>query len=174
MAGNLTSAFSGKTGTAFPASPKTNTYFDRTDLGIRCWWDGTRWLGPEVIIAAHNYRGTIPYSSSEEILASSVRSDRALYITRFSVSYYTGGGVDASNHWRVTLRRLTSGVSVEDIVYAQTTSNDWHKLADKVPADMSNNPLNTTDIWLQVYLLKTGAPNAIYPIIQVVGRYVYT
>jgi hypothetical protein len=165
----------GNSGTAFPTDGLYSglEYF-RTDLGVLCSYDGTRWLGPETPIALHNYRGAPAFSATEEILATGLRDDRALYLTRFSASYYTGGGVDGSNYWRIYLRRLTSGISVDNIVYIQTTNNNWYKEADKTAADMSNNPLNASDIWLQVWIEKTGSPNSIYVQAQVHGRYVYT
>ena len=79
-----------------------------------------------------------------------------------------------SNYWRLYLRRLTSGISVDNIVYIQTNDNNWFKEPDKTDADMSNNPLNPTDIWLQLWIEKTGSPNSIYVQAQVHGCYIYT
>jgi hypothetical protein len=81
-----------------------------------------------------------------------------------------------SNYWDVKVRRFTAGAgSVDTICSQRTTGQGWDKVAaDVVPAGMSNNPLNTTDIVLQIYLEKTGAPNPIYLQAAIKGRYVYT
>lgn len=163
-------------GNAFPASWNTTIPFWRSDLGVWCKWDGTRWLGPEYQVAQHNYLGSPPFSATTEVLATTIRSDYALYLTRFAASFYCGGGVNGTNYWDVKLRRFTAGAgSVDTIVSMRTTGQGWDKVAaDKVAADMSNNPLNTTDIVLQVYVEKTLSPNAIYLQAAVWGRYVYT
>jgi hypothetical protein len=161
-------------GTSFPGSPSSGDTFYRTDLNVWARYDGTRWLGEENPIPMHNYLGSPPFSSTIEVLATSIRSDRALYLTRFAASFYCGGGVDGSNYWDVKLRRFTAGAgSVDTMCSIRTTGQGWDKVAADVTS-FSNNPLNTTDIVLQVYIEKTGSPNAIYLQAATFGRLVYT
>jgi hypothetical protein len=161
-------------GTSFPGSPSSGDTFYRTDLNVWARYDGTRWLGEENPIPMHNYLGSPPFSSTIEVLATSIRSDRALYLTRFAASFYCGGGVDGSNYWDVKLRRYTAGAgSVDTMCSIRTTGQGWDKVAADVTS-FSNNPLNTTDIVLQVYIEKTGSPNAIYLQAATFGRLVYT
>jgi hypothetical protein len=107
---------------------------------VHCCYNSTisKWLGPELIVAQHNYLNGPPFGATNETLATSLRNDKPLYLTRFTASYYTGGGVDASNYWRIYLRCLTSALGFNNIVYIQTDDNNWVKEADKVAADMSN------------------------------------
>lgn len=165
------------TGPTLPSAPSTKDrhWYTGTDKDVEVYWDGTRWLGPEYQVAIHNYRGAPPFTATEEVLAKSIINAWQLYLTRYIISYYCGGGVDASNYWRVYLRRLHSGIGIDNLVYHQTTSNNWSKpTTDKVAADMANNPLNTSDIWLQVWAEKTLNPNPLYLQIEVFGRLKYT
>jgi hypothetical protein len=163
-------------GTAFPT---TGLYagleYTRTDLrGVRCTYDGTRWLGPELPIAEHNYLGSPPFSATTEVLAGGLRTDLALYVTRFTMSFYTGGGVDLTNYWRVYMRYLDSGSNLQNMVYIQTANNGWTNAGDKVPADMSNNPIPAGSIWVQTYIEKTLSPNPLYVQYAAWGCYVYS
>lgn len=130
------------------------------------------WVGDEVTIPVAQYQGTVPLSGDTEFLAFSPRQDRGIYFTRFSVSFYTGGGVDPPNnhYWNIVLRRLTSGVSFTTVATHQTPNNGWTHITDILPASMSGNPTSGTDIWHQIYLTKSGTPNNIYPIIGLWGR----
>jgi hypothetical protein len=143
--------------------------------GVPKSYDGTRWLGPPMLFPLHNYLSSPPYSADTEALAGSIPGNNAFYVERWDLSFFVASGLDASNYWTIRLRRLTSGSSLDTIKDHSTqslTNNVWQKLS--ATSGFTNNPMNSTDIWLQVYLIKTGAPNSIYIQSQVYGRMVYT
>lgn len=163
-------------GTSFPGSPTTNDFFYRTDLGLLCRYDGTRWLSELVLLPMHNYLGTPPYSTTTEALAGSVPGGFSGFIVqRWDLGFFIGSGNDVNNYWTVRLRRLTAGISVDTIKDLSTQSlsnNVWQKLVGS--SGFTNNPLNASDIWAQVYVTPTNAPGAIYIQSQVTGRLVVT
>jgi hypothetical protein len=159
-----------------------STYVLLPGRAVHILWDASQWrivgrfdggLADEFPVPVAQYQGAIPLAGTTEFLAHAPRTDKAYFYTRFSVSFYTGGGVNGTtDYWNITLRRLTGAVSVVNIVTAKTLDNGWTHLPDKVPADMANNPTATNDIWHQVHVEKVGAPNAIYPIIGAWARFV--
>lgn len=159
--------------TSFPASPITGQKFYRSDLQRWAFYDGTRWVSEKVALPLHNYLGTPPYSADTEALAGGVPGDFAFLVERFDVGWYTGIDQDASNNWTIRLRRLTSGSSVDTIKDLNThpdSAGNWNKVSGN--SGFTNNPMNASDIWLQVYLVKTGSPGNIYIQASVTGRFV--
>jgi hypothetical protein len=163
-------------GGAFPGSPVTQQMFFRSDLGIWCWYDGTRWLGPELTLPLLNYQGTQPYSANTEAYACAALSDKPFYVTRFEIDYHVFTTNNAFNYWSATLRRLNSGIGFDTLGTISTnggTNDTWtHPTA---LSSFSNNPTATSDHWWQVYLTKAlGTPGNAYILPTVKGRHVYT
>jgi hypothetical protein len=102
-------------GTAFPASPATGQRFYRTDLMVECYYDGTRWLGPQQtknIYTRHtapgNYAGTTLIDRFGDFQDASYYLERIVWRARVNT---TNNG---SNYWtlRVGYEGYTLGGSV--------------------------------------------------------------
>lgn len=161
-------------GAAFPAAASwTNKAFYQTTLKRWGYSDGTRWLSEEFSIPFAQYQGTVPLSATTEYLAWSPPQAYPVLFTRFSASFYTGGNTNGTtNRWDIVLRSLTAALGFNTVGTLVTPDNGWTHITDKVQADFTNNPTVATDILHQIQIVKTGTPNAIYPIIGALGRLV--
>lgn len=150
-------------GTSNPGSPAAGDVFFRTDLRQWIEYDGSHWVGEKVFLPLHNYRGSPPYSATEEALACGIVSDHALKVIRIAAGVYIGGTNNATNYWTLRLRRLSAGISVDtvgDITTAAVSPNTWTQL--QITSGFTNNPLNATDIWAQCYIFTTLSPAQLY------------
>jgi hypothetical protein len=162
-------------GTAMPSSPYTGQRFYRSDLRVEVYYDGTRWVGPEITLPLLNYQGTQPYSSDTEAYACGAISDYPFLVTRFEISYHVFSTNNGGDYWTAELRRLHSGVGFHTIGSVDTSSgfNDTWTHPSALTS-FSNNPTAVDDFWWQVYLYKTGSPGNAFILPIVKGRQVYT
>ena len=164
-------------GSSFPsASDWSGKAFLNTTLNRWGYSDGTNWLSEEFPILMAQYTSAPPFNSTTEFLAWAPPQDYAIKITRFSFSFYLGGNADSSNYWKARLRTLEGDagtvLTLGDIQTPNGTGGGWTKTTDLT--SFSNNPMEVDDIWLQLYLEKTGAPPDIQQLaIGVWGRRVY-
>jgi hypothetical protein len=158
-------------------SDNGNTGFRITAAGEYAKWDGTRWLSPPVLFPLHNYLGSAPFSATTEALAGGVPGNFTFLIERWDVGWYTGVTQNGTDYWDISLRRLQSdGGTVDTVKTVNTQSQPNGAIWNKVSASsgFSNNPLNATDIWLQVYIVPHGSPGSLYLQSNIFGRFVYT
>lgn len=99
-------------GTALPttghdgAAIQTNARFFRTDLGWRCYYDGTRWLTMhEYEINMTPFGGVFPYSggSPATILLTPSRADFSYYLEGARSYTLVSTTNDGSNYWSFQL-----------------------------------------------------------------------
>jgi hypothetical protein len=154
-------------GTAFPASWNTLIPFFRSDLGMWCWWDGTRWLSAtEYSFSFAAYvGGALPeWSGSTEVGVASLRQDYASYITRWSITnIYLSGLNNGSNYWKLYLRTFTglSTIKVFD-TSAGFSGGAWNDGHEEV-SGISQPGLGTGGV--QFYVETVGSPGGLraYP-----------
>ena len=145
-------------GSSFPASPSSGDPFFRDDLGLWCYYDGTRWLTqPKVISQERN-----SISSNGEVIGRLPSSSYSVYIPSFNVVTTTQVSTtnDGSNYWTVTVQITNSTYSSATTIHTFTTAADtadaWTAHDD---APDSQTPTEN-DGYLLIYA-KTGSPGAI-------------
>lgn len=145
----------GGKGVAFPSSPTTNDLFYRTDLGLLCFYDGSRWL------TAHEYTAPFgdwnaggPYSTSGSSPVTPWHTDYNPWITRAYYTLFVNGTNNGSNYWTVT---LTTGGGTS--VWASNTSALSGSTVYTVNQTVSAT--YTTPGYFYYNLTTTGTPGAL-------------
>lgn len=108
-------------GTAFPTSPApaTDDLFYRTDLGLLCYYDGTRWL------TVHEYTQTLSqapnianpktdatYTLNQSILFGPSRQDYGIYYTKAYVWLFVATTNNGSNYWEVEITNTGTSLAI--------------------------------------------------------------
>jgi hypothetical protein len=162
----------GASGTAFPASPIAGDLFFRTDLGLQCYYDGTRWL----TVQEYFYTApTITFGSTTNVYRARIRTNYAIYITRLCLTTMVLTTNDASNYWQVTMRSINSVISaVSNLCTAVSTAGDTvSAIVNKEPVTISNaTPANYGIFDLSTN--KTGSPGTLQVWESVYYRYIIT
>lgn len=145
----------GGAGAAFPASVAAGFRFFRTDLGLLCYYDGTRWL------SAAEYPVLVGYS---DVLTFAVgaganqrrgfpRSDYVLFWTRGQIQPTTGATNNGSNFLTYSFVDSNGGT-----IWSFTTAADAaNTLLNKVTTTFTQPAGATTFVRLD--LAATGAPS---------------
>jgi len=148
-------------GTSFPGSPATNDLYFRTDKGLWCYYDGTRWLTLD----------TFSHASGAAFFSSSVananlglwrlRADYAPYFMYLTAVTRTATTNNGSNYWTVTIEgRDTTFASGSTIGSFNTsadtvnvyTSHDGFTVSTANPTNRAHLNINLT--------VGAGAPGA--------------
>lgn len=83
-------------GNVFPTSPVPYERFFRTDLGMSCYYDGTRWLSEE-------YHATFPWRDVTKSAASDdavlIDLSANIYITTYKLRFSVSTLNNSSNYW---------------------------------------------------------------------------
>lgn len=163
-------------GSSFPASPSTNQRFFRTDLGLDCFYDGTRWLTVTSyeLSAAPVESSGLPGSSTTAVPRSRwpVRQDFGLYLEKLVCATFINGTNNISNYWSISLQRFTS-LSVATTITSFNTSADSG--TTYVNHDTSIDAvLDASAITLNIIAEKIGAPGGIYCMPSLVYRLIVT
>ncbi len=147
-------------GTTLPTSPTTGFVFFRTDLGMFCYYDGTRWL------TTHEYYvPVIPrqaFTLTNSLIEVVIRTDYAPYITRTVTLTNVAAPNTGANYWTVTSQGINTARSASSNIETFNTSADTaavETLRDNVPGT-SQTPTNRTLLRLIVQIT-AGAPGAI-------------
>jgi hypothetical protein len=149
-------------GTAFPASPATGSLYFRTDLGLLCYFDGTRWL------TVTEYGLSFPrngFSASSGLATLNMREDYKLFFTRATANVKIDTTLDASNYWSLLFRIFSEDwVTIDNIIwYSCNPANGWSLGVNK-PFLTTINYISATvptPSMVDCYLLKNGAPGLI-------------
>jgi hypothetical protein len=122
----LITAVATTSGTAFPGSPASGDQYFRTDLGLDCYYDGTRWLTKvEFRSDLLPALGLLPFSASGAVLDTKIdQSQNGVYLTRSELSIYVGTPNDGTNYWSFQFVTLSLTNSSANLGSAITTASD--------------------------------------------------
>jgi hypothetical protein len=111
-------------GTAFPGSPATNDTFFRTDLGLLCYYDGTRWLSVDTFSAGS--AGALLSSSiaNANLSVHRLRGDYAPYFTYLTAVTRSATTNNGSNYWTITLEGQATALGTATTIGSFNTSAD--------------------------------------------------
>lgn len=102
-------------GTSFPTGIASGFVFFRTDLGMLCYYDGSRWLTVEVfgLTLAPFGLNPLPFAGAgpATLVLASVRSDYQIWFVYFAYYIFVNTTNNATNYWAITMTD-TSGASL--------------------------------------------------------------
>lgn len=152
-------------GTAFPSSPRTNQRFFRTDLGLLCYYDGTRWLTVQEICApfhmgAHTY--PIPLTATQAGYAVQMvdRSQAGIYVTRCEFTTYVTTTTNATHYWTIQPTWYASTGGPTNLGSSFNTSADTASTYTK--HSVTVNSVLTTAFLITFDATKTSSPGSLY------------
>lgn len=162
-------------GTAFPASPTTNQRFFRTDLGLDCYYDGTRWLTvneyelPLVVGDALMLRTT----NGNPVSGSVNPSQAGVWVVRWYTRTYVETTNSGTDYWTLQLKSRNSAVASTNVGSSVNTSaiavGTFASQSVTVGAALAAGALDLT-----VTVTKTNAPGGILINPVVVYRLIVT
>jgi hypothetical protein len=147
-------------GTAFPGSPPTNLVFYRSDLGLLCYYDGTRWLTVHEYYVPIILRQTFTLTNS--LVEQVIRTDYAPYFTRSVTLTNVAAPNSGAAYWTFTSAGINTARSASTTIETWNTSGDTaavETLRDNAP-NTSATIANRTLI-RGVVQITAGAPGAI-------------
>lgn len=141
-------------GTSFPASPATGTRFFRTDLGMECYYDGTRWLTSQIFTVG--YSDVLSKSTNGAVGRYNADPDYQVYLVKLSVTAYVNTTNTGSAYWNLEFAWTNSANGFTTIQTNNTsanTPNTWQRY------DMTlNQVLDATARKMDLTATKTGSP----------------
>ena len=144
-------------GTSFPGSPTNYDMYFRTDLGLLCYFDGTRWLTVNEYTTPQ-LRGGTPDSMDTDLLK--LMNSKHIYISNISAITYTSTTNDASNYYTVNLYIVPIwgyyGAMSTLLHTFDTKADGTANWADHTGCN--TNRLGNSDDHLMAKITKTGSP----------------
>lgn len=158
-------------GTSFPGSPSTNDIFFRTDLGLLCYYNGTRWLTVnQYSMQMGNDTAFPPYSANGQYTyaapwggAFDLWLEKAYFMTSVATTN------DGTKFWTVVLEKddgTDLGSSFNTAADTASTKT-FHTVT-------INALLGTSTKWVQTNVTKTSTPGNLTMFCQVAYRLVVT
>lgn len=155
-------------GTSFPANKLTGDRYFRTDLGIECYWDGTRWLGPERV----GDRAAWGPNTADGNAGYSFVHQGDVKLVGLEGKVLVIGTNNASNYWTYRMHDTDGGVLNATHGSGNTsamTPSTW------TAGGYSNSDvIVSTLLGVLVSFVKTGAPGSFYGDMVAVYRRIYT
>lgn len=169
--GVINSAVAWNAGSSFPASKATNDRFWRTDLGVECYWDGSRWLSTQIHTIAQDFTALSASSGNLSAIAPFQPGGNDLWLLWFEQSIYIQGGsaLSGSHKWVSTLVSRPSGTTAATINWNSGAIDTYRSQRTTIGA-----LLGTGQFVLDAVHTKTGTPGNIYTNTLTAYRVVYT
>lgn len=141
----------------------------RSDLGLACYYDGTRWL------TLHEY--TLPLklrSAGGAPTDTRIRTDYAPYLTAVSVATNVAAPNNATNYYTVAIQSANLALGAADNLFVFNTSGD--AAATEVAHDTTApaQPATNRSFLRYTHLIGAGAPGAITSSATVYYRLIIT
>lgn len=173
ISGTTISASGGiSSGTSFPVSPSTNDLFYRTDLGLLCFYDGTRWLTTTLYEMFMGAGAAL--TTSGDLGQHPTLPSLDMWIVTLSATAYVSAPLSGSAYWTFTLYKKNAADSSTSIGSVNTSAGT-----------AAQNALYTSSIGaavggpstypnLYVGYAKSGSPGAAYPAVSIQYRLIAT
>lgn len=154
-------------GMAFPTSPYTNQVFYRDDLGLLCYYDGTRWLTVAEYVL--DFQPGFGITANTEGY-SAMRTTYDAYVTRVTAAYSVSTTNNGSNYWSFVVRYAAAATTIATLTTAAASVGTWTR-GESTPNTVV---AQSTALAIQVSVTKTGSPGALYSGVRVTYRLVIT
>jgi hypothetical protein len=176
----------GGVGTAFPATPGTNSRFFRTDLGMEFYYDGTRWLTTtlyHLVATLDNGTATAAYAGPSATLAGVILAavpglvgGSDLWLHNLTTQFLVAGGtaLDGSNNWVNIFGKRPTGNTTTTIITVTVNSGSssvWRTDTQSIGALLNNG---TTHYMFSWGITKTGTPGPLWASFDLTYRIVAT
>lgn len=147
-------------GTAFPTGVSAGYEWFRTDLGMECYYDGTRWLTKGVFFVPIQALATFTTTSPQDSAIVRLRTDYAPYIVRVSVQAKVNTTNNGTNFWTVDVNGIDTAGASSSSIYSFTTAGDT--LATRTAHEAAaTSPTPANAAMVRVTITKTLAPGTI-------------
>jgi hypothetical protein len=148
-------------GTSFPGSKATGDRYWRTDLGLECYWDGTRWVTTQMFSMAAAASDSLDGASTNINYArmSPWHTTNDLWLDAFYASVYCATTNDGSNFWTLTFDKWNAAGANTNLATFNTsadTVNNYSTHRVSIAAALG------TFKHFTIATTKTGSPGAIY------------
>jgi len=108
-------------GTAFPTAATGDRYW-RTDLGLECYYDGTRWL----TVQEYTLSNSAASLAADGIFYIALSNTYAMWFTSWDVASYVGGAAT----WVVTLQTMDTesdvAATLDSVSTAAQNAAEWY------------------------------------------------
>ncbi len=161
-------------GTSFPASPATGDRYWRSDLGVECRYDGTRWLGPEQHVALAD--GNTSISATGRLGSTPMPTSYDLYVYRLELASFVQTTNNGTSFWTMQLvgydvtNATATGIGSTAATSSDTASN-WINHGISIGAVVTRG---TSYRFLALQGTKTSAPGTLFATAAVVYSLIYT
>ncbi len=152
-------------GTAFPTTGVTaGVRFFRTDLGLWCYWDGTRWLSINQYVAKGAQAAIAATNGVSDPVEGGESFDHWIETLYVSPQVAAGGtALDSSNKWVLSFQKVGTTAALTNISAAAcTVASGASDGTVQTPTVLAINALMGTGYGSFKYLwTKTGTPGAL-------------
>lgn len=164
-------------GTAFPTGVPAGAQFFRTDLGWRCYYDGTRWLTVHEdclpLTFASAGTGMPSYSAAANTAYLNPSKGLTPYFTALACHTNVTAPNSGAAFWSVFLQGLNLAAAASTGIISFDTSADTAAVRTNHSALIpAANALPTNTYFVSIQLTKTGAPGNLEMTAAVFFRYV--
>lgn len=168
--GRVNGAVAWNGGTSFPASKATGDRFWRSDLGLECYWDGTRWVTCQQYTTPFMVQGAlVPLTAANSFYAPMVNGAYDMWLEKIVAATQVAATNDGSNYWTLQFNRYLSGTSLGSFTTAADSAGT--STAHTITV---NAVTGTTDVFMGFSMQKTGTPGGIYAMVQGFYRLIVT
>lgn len=162
-------------GPSFPLYPTTGLQWFRTDLGLNCYYDGTRWLTVnEYEVSLGVEQVLFPLAATANFGWVPVGTDYDIYLTRWNTVTLVSSPNTGVNKWTV---ELYYGVSPNTYTLISSFSTGTTPDATSTHVDHSvniNAALDSAALSLRCQVVKVASPGTIFPISSIRFRKIIT
>lgn len=171
-------------GSTLPTQPAYGNnrpfYYTGTDKNVWVYYDGTRWLGPELDLGWNTRAGSaFPITAAtDDPYTMPLDNTNQIYLTRLVVDMYVATTNNGTNYWKIDLWRIdTNTANMAQINTSGYGANTWRLNALGSPFQITSfttNPLPASVGGILLRITKQGSPGGAYPTTKLFGRRVYT
>lgn len=170
----INSAVAWNSGTSFPANKATGDRFWRTDLGLECYYDGTRWLTTNVYRIDMSVADVLHNTTTAAVFLRATTADTTYdrWLVSYECTTYVNATNNGSNYYSFDLRKATAAGSYSSIATFNTSGDT---VSNQTPhAAALGALLGNTNLWLDINVAKTGNPGGLRVVCAVFYRLVIT
>ena len=150
--------------TDFPAAPSSGDQYFRTDLGLDCYYDGTRWLTKNEYAINFWPASAVEVISDDQDIADPITlgTDDNVYITSVAGVFGVGSTNGGSDYWDIVLygyqQNFAGGQTFATLSTAALTAGQTTAL--EVAATLNMHA--TDNVLFQFTSSETGDPSNLY------------
>jgi hypothetical protein len=172
---SINGALAYNSGTSFPGSAVTGDRYWRTDLGVECYYDGTRWVTTQLyIMEVPPADALIPISATSGLFRAAVpmAGSKDIWMIDAWCSFFVNGGtaLSASHKWVGVFSDRPGATAHATFTIDSGASSTYRTTGAVVIGAL----VGTSDFMFDCSWTKTGTPGTLFAAMQLRYRVVYT